>query len=45
LQDIKKEILTPEPLRSSVNAPNSRLTVSGAVAWTNTQRAQNGQKA
>jgi uncharacterized protein YkwD len=43
LQDIKKEILTADPLRSNVNAPNARLTVAGVILWTNTERAQNNQ--
>ena len=40
LEEIKKEISTPEPLRSEENAPSAFLTIEGTISWTNNHRAQ-----
>lgn len=42
LQSIKKEIFTPQPLKSNRESKQAFLTVSGVISQTNIQRAQNG---
>lgn len=42
LQDIKKEITNPPPLRALWESRQSLLTQAGTVKWTNIQRVNNG---
>jgi len=42
ISNIKPELLTPPPLKSSENFQNSILTVSGVISWTNIERKDNG---
>lgn len=42
LQDFKKEIINPPPLRATRESPDSLLTRAGTIKWTNIQRANNG---
>ncbi len=42
LQDIKKEITNPPPLRAIRESQQSLLTQAGTIKWTNIQRANNG---
>lgn len=42
LQDIKKEVNTPPPLRAKKESPSAFLTISGVINFTNIQRVQNG---
>ncbi|OGZ33490.1 MAG: hypothetical protein A2174_03245 [Candidatus Portnoybacteria bacterium RBG_13_41_18] len=41
VKDIKKEILTPPPLRIEREAPLSILIKGGVLKWTNSERARN----
>ncbi len=42
LSELKRDIFTPDPLRSSENHPSSFLTRAGTIAQTNIQRKLNG---
>jgi uncharacterized protein YkwD len=42
LQNASQNISVPAPLKSLVQNPNSLLTDSGVISWTNTNRQQNG---
>lgn len=42
VEKIGKEVITPPPLRSSKENPQSFLTRAGTIQWTNTQRKENG---
>lgn len=42
LQEIEKQILTPEPLRAQKEDPQSFLSQEGVVQWTNDQRTRYG---
>jgi uncharacterized protein YkwD len=41
INDIKREISAPGPLRGTLDAINTNLTVNGAIQWTNYHRNQN----
>jgi len=41
-QEIEKQVSTPPPLRAEKENPQSFLTRSGVIQWTNTQRAKYG---
>lgn len=41
-QEIEKQVSTPPPLRAEKENPQSFLTQTGVVQWTNTQRAKYG---
>lgn len=41
VKEIKRDIITPPPLRATKEAPQALLTRAGVIAWTNTQRRQN----
>src|SRR3989344_5978339 len=42
LQEIKKEIANPPPLRAGSESQQSFLIQAGTIKWTNIQRADNG---
>ncbi|MDO8669157.1 MAG: CAP domain-containing protein [Candidatus Buchananbacteria bacterium] len=42
LEDVKKEILTPPPLRAIRESEQAYLTRGGVIKWTNINRANNG---
>lgn len=42
LQEIKKQVNTPPPLRAKIESPQSFLTVAGVIEQTNFQRENNG---
>jgi hypothetical protein len=42
INEIKKEISTPAPLRTAKKSPSSFLTKAGILKWTNIQRNENG---
>lgn len=44
INDIRQEISTPGPLRGTLDAITTNLTVPGTITWTNRQRADNGLK-
>lgn len=41
-KETEKIILTPPPLKSETNNPQSSLTQQGVIRWTNAQREKNG---
>ncbi len=41
-QDIKREVLTPEPLRGPLEERESKLTRKGIIEWTNIHRREAG---
>jgi len=41
-KEIEKQVSTPPPLRAKEEAPESFLTRSGVIEWTNVQRAEYG---
>lgn len=42
IEEIKKEIAAPPPLRAKVESPKAALTVEGVIEETNRHRAENG---
>ena len=44
-EEVKKEVITPPPLRASQNYSDSTLSRSGVINWTNTERSKNGLQA
>jgi uncharacterized protein YkwD len=42
INEVKKQISTPEPIRAAKESPSSFLTKAGVLKWTNIQRNENG---
>lgn len=42
IEEIKKEIVTPPPLRATREVPEAFLTRPGVISWTNAERKTNG---
>ena len=42
IEKIEKQVVTPEPLRSTEDSRRSFLTRAGIIAWTNKEREKNG---
>ena len=42
ISEIKKDVISPPPLRSFLESKKTHLTPSGTLEWTNTQRISNG---
>ncbi|MFN7088262.1 MAG: CAP domain-containing protein [Candidatus Paceibacteria bacterium] len=45
IEETKKEIFVPPPLRALIEAPEAFLTNAGIIEWTNVQRIENGLSA
>lgn len=42
IKEVEKQVLTPPPLRAKEEVPESYLTQTGVIQWTNSQRAKYG---